>query len=193
MAGFGAGFRQKNGELVAPDAGNKVGGTQIAIDHLCYPHQQYVSNLVAEAVVDDLEIINVHVGQGERMLVAADPVLLPVGHLAKGAQIRNPSEEIYARKFLLLAIGCLQPRENDCRYQKKAKQDDGVPIADNQVPIAVGSRVQQHVRVQPGCRRNCRSRNSGPRAHIPAQERHRQQIHDREGNLSVDGARQINR
>ena len=68
-------FRQ-NRELVAAEAGQRVALTQARLEPARHGDQQLVADQVAEAVVDDLEAIEIEVEHRERVADAPQPELL---------------------------------------------------------------------------------------------------------------------
>ena len=66
LAGFQVGVVQQHGELIAGEARQAAAGAQAVTQAPGQADQQFVAGLVAEAVVDPLEVVDVHQQQADR-------------------------------------------------------------------------------------------------------------------------------
>ena len=61
-----------DGEFVAAEAGDKIGGDDAAAQTLRHRFQQFVADQVAERIVDALEFVDVDI-EHRQMLIRSDP------------------------------------------------------------------------------------------------------------------------
>ncbi len=76
LAVFQAGVVEQHGELVAGETGEHAVDAQAVAQAPGQADQQFVAGLVAEAVVDPLEVVDVHQQQADRVLAVAGEALV---------------------------------------------------------------------------------------------------------------------
>ena len=98
---------QQDHELVPAEPGHRVFGANALVQAPRSSHQQFVAHLVAEAVVDQLEIVQVKEQQAYRGMAAFRPDQRAVQPVAEQRPIRQTSQRIEERLLRELALEIL--------------------------------------------------------------------------------------
>ena len=118
-------LRQEDAELVAADPRREVGPTQALLDRDRDLSQRLVTALVAEAVVDRLEVVQVEQQQRQGRVVAARCGDLSFELAAKVAPVREPGEIVGRREQLERAAGS---RVVECKCGDSGKVGDELDL-----------------------------------------------------------------
>ncbi|HEX2160445.1 MAG TPA: hypothetical protein VHF88_01325 [Thermoleophilaceae bacterium] len=98
---------EAEGELVAAEAGDEVGWTQHSAQPLGDGDQQLVAGLVAERVVDQLEVVDVEEGDREATVAGARVAQRPAESAPEERAVRQSGERIVVRAVGQLALRLL--------------------------------------------------------------------------------------
>ena len=96
---------------------------------------------MAVSVVDEFEVVNVNVGDGERVRVASRAFDLGPGHLAERPAVESARQIVCARKLALVFEGELEGGDEACEYEQRAEAHGHVPVGDERVREVAGGSV----------------------------------------------------
>src|SRR5208282_5877007 len=96
-----------DGELVAAETRDRVDLPQALLEPLCDRHEQLVSHLVAERVVDVLELIEVEKEDRKTVVASLHPADLLLEALAEHHSVRQVGQEIMAGRVYGHLLGTL--------------------------------------------------------------------------------------
>src|SRR5256714_5858650 len=137
-----AGLRHEDCELVAAESGHEVNRAHVLPYGVGDGLQQSVARAMALSVVDELEVVNVNVGDGERVRVAARALDLGPGHLAERPAVESARQIVCARKLALVFEGELEGGDEACEYEQRAEAHGHVPVGDERVREVAGRGVR---------------------------------------------------
>ena len=127
---FFVGLRHEDCELVAAETRNNVNGAHVLADGVGDRLEESVAGAVAVAVVDLLEVVHVHEGDCEGVLVPARAVDLGLGQLDERPAVQSVRQVVGARQLALVFErefeGGDEVREDD----HEAEAHRGVPVGD---------------------------------------------------------------
>ena len=108
MGGFGhVAMRYQHREFLAAPARQQVGRAQIVLDQLRKPDQNLITHLMAVAVVDRLEVVDIEEQQGERRFVAVCPRDFSRSDLLEMPPVPGAGQDIRRREQAQFDIGGL--------------------------------------------------------------------------------------
>jgi len=88
------GLRHEDGKLIPPHAGHNIGGPGIVPQGGGHQSKELIPALMPELIIHGLEIIAIHVDEGQGMLVAAAALDFPGGQFAKISGIGDSGQRI---------------------------------------------------------------------------------------------------
>src|SRR5574340_587237 len=94
------GLRQEYDKLLSAIAGDRVAHPQLGLDEVGHAHQHFIARLMAIAVVDALELVDVEEHAGQRMLVAACLADFNLAAVFEVTAVLNPGQRISQPELL---------------------------------------------------------------------------------------------
>ena len=177
------GTRDQQGKFVATEAGHDIGAADRCGDGARHQPQYPVAALVTAAVVDALEVVQVDVGQGDRLAITRREIETTLELLEKRPPVEDAGQRVRTGEFLLdLDVGpqgVQEIRDN----QHEPQVQNAVPGHE---PRASGVMACPYVGAEGREHRERRDREAGVAPGIPGRDAHRDQVEDRERDLEAD-------
>src|SRR3990167_6346663 len=116
-----AGIRKNRQKLLAAPARNQILAAQLSLDRVRHLHQHLVADLVAVAVVDELEVIDIQQQQPDGMPAALKACQLLLGQIEHMPAVEQPRQRIGGRHMPQLAL-C---RTDDLQIEERQVTEHG--------------------------------------------------------------------
>ncbi len=128
LRGVGIQAFEHDHEFVAPETGHGIGGAHALLQPLRHLHEQAVPHVVAEGVVEVLEVVQVDEKQRAQLLVALAGGTGPLQAVQQQAPVRQPGQGIEEGQQLDLLLGLLAV--GDVAAHAEQPRDMPVHVAD---------------------------------------------------------------
>lgn len=115
--------RQEDAELLAAQPRDEIGAADIRLDRLCDEAKSVIAALVAEAIVDDLEVVNVEQQQGAVDAVALDLGKVTVDQRGEGAAVETVRQHVGRGRRHQLAVSKRQLAQLPQQEKEKRRSD----------------------------------------------------------------------
>ncbi len=161
---------QDYGEFVAAETGDGIGTAHRRVE--CPPHgdERGIAGRVSETVVELLEIIQIEVGQGQRLSVASRSGDLHLAEFHEGAPVAQARERVETREFEFAGMHSANARGQPCHEAVSGQARHSV---DPLYPCMIGVPGYPDIADHPHGHRKGRSKKAMPESPRPRDQKDR--------------------
>ena len=173
----GVSLRQQQGKFIATQTGYHVALPKVIPQRPCHLPKEAIPLAVPLSVVDDLEVIDIQVDEGERAEIPSRPPDLVSGQFVETSPVCNTGQVVCPGQLLLMIEPALEGRNHQSGKEVQAEFYAVVPD-DREGGFVISP--AGHIGSQPGNRTGNRHQNRPNSSGVPRCQHHRNKIKCRE-------------